>query len=148
MPGENTVDLKSIAELKGYKFLVPQYQRGYRWTKTQVRALLEDLLHFQDTASKDTFYCLQPVLVKSLGDQWELIDGQQRLTTIHILLGYIQDTYRKNVVPQFTLEYATRDKSQEYLENIDFHFMHQARASMAEWFDEQDSPEGVVRFPK
>ncbi len=67
MPGENTVDLKSIADLKGFNFLVPQYQRGYRWTKTQVRALLEDLLYFHDTASKDTFYCLQPVLVKPLG---------------------------------------------------------------------------------
>ncbi len=57
------------------------------------------------------------------------------------------------MVPQFTLEYATRDKSQEYLENIDparasenidFHFMYQALASMAEWFGEQDSPEGVA----
>ncbi|MDO7874743.1 DUF262 domain-containing protein [Hymenobacter sp. ASUV-10] len=145
--------MKTIAELKGYKFLVPQYQRGYRWTKTQVKDLLEDLLHFKDTAATETFYCLQPVLVKPFGEQWELIDGQQRLTTIHILLGYIQGTYRRSVVPLFTLEYATRDESQGYLENIDparasdnidFHFMHQARASMAEWFEQQDSPEAVA----
>ncbi|GAB3841671.1 DUF262 domain-containing protein [Hymenobacter jeollabukensis] len=82
---ENTIGLKGIVDLIDLNFLVPQYQRGYRWTKTQVIELLEDLLHFKESAPPNTFYCLQPVLVKRRGDQWEVIDGQQRLTTIYIL---------------------------------------------------------------
>ena len=38
--------LKSIAELDGYRFSVPSYQRGYRWGQREVRALLEDIWDF------------------------------------------------------------------------------------------------------
>jgi hypothetical protein len=146
---ENSIGLKSIEDLLDLHFLVPQYQRGYRWTKTQVTELLEDLLNFRETAQPNTFYCLQPVLVKRRGDQWELIDGQQRLTTIYILYNFIQNTYQQGGSPLFKLEYATRPKSQQFLENInaaqaddniDFQFMYQAQASMKEWFDAKRIP--------
>ncbi|MBO3272004.1 GmrSD restriction endonuclease domain-containing protein [Hymenobacter defluvii] len=148
-PAENTIGLKGIADLINLNFLVPQYQRGYRWTQTQVTELLEDLLHFRSTAPPNTFYCLQPVLVKRRGDQWEVIDGQQRLTSIYILYEFIQQNYLRGGKPLFTLEYATRPQSQEFLENIsaeqadnniDFHFMYQAQASMKDWFEAQQIP--------
>ena len=82
-----TVELKSISELFGLQFFIPSYQRGYRWTTVQVRELLEDLYDFSDDNKRedDDYYCLQPVIVKGRGEQWELVDGQQRLTAIWLL---------------------------------------------------------------
>ncbi len=37
---------KPIAELLGMNFLIPSYQRGYRWTKQQVEDLLDDINSF------------------------------------------------------------------------------------------------------
>lgn len=40
----NTLELKSIAELRNMAFYIPAYQRGYRWTQRQVKDLLKDIL--------------------------------------------------------------------------------------------------------
>ncbi|WP_167852136.1 DUF262 domain-containing protein [Hymenobacter elongatus] len=158
---ENTIGLKSIADLAGLTFLVPPYQRGYRWTEVQVTELLDDLLYFgevRERSRSDTFYCLQPVLIKPLGRQeYELIDGQQRLTTLHLLYGYIRQQYQRGGRLLFTLRYVTRPDSQRFLEalndpappadlaeqakaNIDFTFMHQAWESLEKWFKDQPDP--------
>ncbi|MCS6101604.1 GmrSD restriction endonuclease domain-containing protein [Shewanella baltica] len=57
--------LKSIYELLDQFFLIPAYQRGYRWTTMQVEALLNDIWEFARTpaSSQSAFYCLQPVVV-------------------------------------------------------------------------------------
>ena len=86
----NSIALKPINSLKGKKFFVPSCQRGYRWTERQVVDLLNDIWEFSRERDKDEIYCLQPVIVKHHGDKWELIDGQQRLTTIYILLSYLK----------------------------------------------------------
>ena len=78
----------SIEELNGLRFWVPSYQRGYRWTSLQVNQLLSDIAEFE--AVGDAFYCLQPIVVRRRatdnGIAWELIDGQQRLTSIWLML--------------------------------------------------------------
>lgn len=80
--------LKSIGELEGMEFHIPHYQRGYRWGEKEVKALLEDIEDFMNTIkNKDKenkeFYCLQPVFVRQAEEkQFNVIDGQQRLTTI------------------------------------------------------------------
>ena len=81
--------LRSIRDLINAKekFYIPSYQRGYRWTEQQVLDLLNDILEFRNKNSG--FYCLQPVVVKKLSNgYWELLDGQQRLTTLFIILKY------------------------------------------------------------
>lgn len=87
-PGENQT----------LRFWVPAYQRGYRWDEDQVSQLIDDLFVFLSGyySNEDAFYCLQPVVVKETTitdpvthmaqDYLEVIDGQQRLTTILILL--------------------------------------------------------------
>ena len=82
-----TAELKSVSDLFGMKFFVPSYQRGFRWTNVQIRELLEDLYDFSDDSKRedDDYYCLQPVIVKQRGEQWELVDGQQRLTALWLL---------------------------------------------------------------
>ena len=70
-------------EQTGKKFLVPSYQRGYRWQQVNVSDLLNDLCEF--IHSDKTVYSLQPLVVYSSGDNtYHVVDGQQRLTTITI----------------------------------------------------------------
>lgn len=53
-----------IEKLKNKDFLIPSYQRGYRWDKEQVMALLEDINDFMLDKNGDDFYCLQPIVVQ------------------------------------------------------------------------------------
>ena len=57
--------LKTIKDLENLNFYIPNYQRGYRWGKIEVNALLQDILDFYQTdRNKESFYCLQPIVVK------------------------------------------------------------------------------------
>lgn len=143
---ENKIELKSVNELLGMKFFIPSYQRGYRWTEQQVKDLLNDVNEFEPQELLDskekTWYCLQPLVVRKMeendsrldrcqdkNDWYEVIDGQQRLTTIYIILKSID---KDGHFP--SIQYQTRPNSSEFLKeinsmtdsnsnNIDFHFM-------------------------
>lgn len=87
------LEAKKISDISG-QFVVPDYQRGYRWGKQQVKTLLDDLWTAAN-AQVQADYCLQPIVLKKMfqdGEpaKYELIDGQQRLTTIYILLSYLK----------------------------------------------------------
>lgn len=157
--------LRSIRELLGLRFFIPAYQRGYRWTREQVTALLDDILEFVQRAAEDTdagsFYCLQPIVVRQgtddRGTYYEVIDGQQRLTTLYIILKYFQlqpEFLNYNISELYTLEYETRKQgaydSKQFLQrlgkemtqeeadtNIDYHFMYQAYQSVKDWVGAQ-----------
>ena len=107
---------KIISKITG-KFTIEAYQRGYRWGKDEVEYLLEDINEIPDGQK----YCLQPVVVKNVNDTYELIDGQQRLTTLYLIMKYL-NAY---VDIKFSIEYATRKSenghigSKELLETID-----------------------------
>lgn len=133
---------KLVGNIEGL-FFVPSYQRGYRWDESQVGQLLNDIIENGDNA-----YCLQPLVVRKKTDGvFELIDGQQRLTTIYILLKYIKDMYKPRLMINFTLSYETRDGSAEFLnnidtekanENIDYWFMYNAYKTIDEWFKKKE----------
>lgn len=117
-------------------FFIPSYQRGYRWTADEVTKLLDDIWE-----SAGQPYSLQPIVVQQKrdgGSNWALIDGQQRLTTLWLLLRFMQ----KGDV-RYTLEYATRPGSQAYLQlldpaqaeqNIDYFHIYQAHVTITHWF--------------
>lgn len=171
---ENTIQLKTVNELLPYSFFIPSYQRGYRWTPCEVRDLLDDIDEFvpreiQGTENK-TWYCLQPVVVKEMredadfgrceewdvsgsgeiseaGKVYEVIDGQQRLTTIYLVLHYLnQDFVEKRRDKLFSINYQTRKESMEFLKNpdkeddsnIDFFHIHNAYKTIEEWFDKKE----------
>ena len=109
-----TVELKPVSDLFGYDFFVPSYQRGYRWTSVQVRELLEDLYDFaEEKHSNDSYYCLQPVIVKKRDNKWELVDGQQRLTALWLISALYYCSNREDVVnierKQYSLAYQEKD---------------------------------------
>lgn len=142
---ENSIELKAINDILKFKFLVPSYQRGFRWTKQQIIDLLDDIWDYAQNGKKiDPFYCLQPIVVTDKNKQWELIDGQQRLTTIFIILSYLK------AEDKFEIEFETRTESKEFLSNlkngidytnIDFYHISQAYSYVKEWF-EQKKEEG------
>src|SRR5438552_322948 len=78
-------DLRVNAADQSFRYRIPAYQRGYRWTSQQVTQLLEDIRDFaqRDNPQPEEFYCLQPLVLKAHGDgSYEVVDGQQRLTTL------------------------------------------------------------------
>ncbi len=145
----NYLELVPISDLLGLKFLVPSYQRGYRWKAQQVKELLDDIWEFYQSSQNgppEAFYCLQPIVVAKSGNEWVLIDGQQRLTTIYIILRVLDDLRRILGKEIFTIRYETRPDSESFLqqidssksaENIDFYHMSKARDVVEEWFREK-----------
>ena len=152
---DNTINQFAIGELlDGRYFYIPSYQRGYRWTEKQVGDLLRDLLCFSNDLAnkgnkdeKDQFYCLQPVIARPITDidqlktifsddfndsilehgVWEIIDGQQRLTTIFLLYKYLLDQKgwdaetlkdEEDGKELYHICYATRKGSSSFLENL------------------------------
>lgn len=142
------LELKLVGDIAGL-FRVPRYQRGYRWGRLEVERLLNDIWE-----NGDKNYSLQPIVVKrDAEDAWELVDGQQRLTTLYLIFIYMQRAGLKNVGPQYTLTYDTRPKSRDYLQapepsladdNIDFFHLHAAYACIQAWF-EQKGPTPLKR---
>lgn len=147
--------LMPVGKLSGH-FWVPAYQRGYRWGKHEVEALLNDLNEVAKLTTGQS-YCLQPVVVKVLlraatdsypeevrvGETYhEVIDGQQRLTTIYLLYRYLRALGQR--VPNFWLSYETRPGSTQFLKtvsnriddtNIDYLHISRAFANIQSWFE-------------
>ena len=169
----NYLELLAIPELCNKNFFIPDYQRGYRWGDIQIRQMLEDIYSFiYDKNAAGSFYCLQPVVVKKMtpdevaanklesafdNNTWyEVIDGQQRLTTIRIILALESQIDRYNKM-RFNMYYQTRpelgklfDKLGIYEENerfivkfdndndqcndIDSWHIHNAANKILDWF--------------
>lgn len=106
---------------KGCSFYnIPEYQRGYKWTAANVIQLLEDLKNFKKS-DNDQFYCIQNITItkQKHKDSWcmNVIDGQQRLTTLFILLSYLQRNMKdKIILPSANiLKYSIRETSDKFL---------------------------------
>lgn len=117
------IDLKPkrVGDITG-DFFLPNYQRGYRWGKEEIVLMLNDLY---ENGNKP--YCLQPIVVKNVGGKFELIDGQQRLTTIFLIYKYLQSQLSRLYRPKFSLHYETRKKSEDFLNNIDSEYLDEGR---------------------
>jgi hypothetical protein len=127
-----------VGDISG-RFYVPAYQRGYRWGEVEVRRLLADIWE-----SRDKPYYLQPVVVKRHGDEWELVDGQQRLTTLFLIFQYMKSEGLQSLGAGYSLRYETRVDSAAYLQeldpdlsqqNIDFFHIYECYRCIREWFD-------------
>lgn len=130
-------------------YIIPAYQRGYRWTKLHVKALLEDIDNFlrkQSLGAIIQSYCLQPIVVVAQTDAegdkiWEIVDGQQRLTTLYLILKRLGKRC-------YEIKFEKREKSTEFLRNLspdnfnddnpDFHFMSEAYRCIDKWFTDKE----------
>lgn len=128
---ENKIELKSVSELKNIKFIVPNYQRGYKWRAKDVGYLIEDIAEITQDDHSD--YCLQPIVVApnwiqkkcptcghiidSTEEGYILVDGQQRLTTIWLIINWAKHNGFK-MDWNFDIKYDTREDSNQYLKDI------------------------------
>ena len=128
---ENRIDLESICKLKNKRFIVPNYQRGYKWRAKDVEYLIEDIAEITQEDHSD--YGLQPIVVApnwikkvcptcghiidSTEEGYILVDGQQRLTTIWLIINWAKHNDFK-VDWNFDIHYDTRDDSNKYLNEI------------------------------
>ena len=117
----------SIKDLDGKTFRIPAYQRGYRWTRQQIKDLVFDLREFQKSTTAN-IYCLQPIVLeeaidKETGEQYfNVIDGQQRLSSLYLMGA----AYRWKKDPdeqwptytQYNLQYQEKDSLQKLLKEI------------------------------
>ena len=137
---QNKIQLeeKLVGDIEG-NFYVPSYQRGYRWDDSQVNALLNDIFE-----NGDKPYCLQPIVVRrDYQGRYELIDGQQRLTTLYIIYKFMKTIFPV-VDVKYTLVYETRSENSDFFNdmgneekaetNIDFFFIHRAYKTVEAWF--------------
>lgn len=134
---------KKVCEITG-NFKIEAYQRGYRWGKDEVEYLLEDIIEIPDGQK----YCLQPVVVKNVDGVYELIDGQQRMTTLYLIMKYL-NAYMDDI--KYSIEYTTRIGSKDLLEgidkidlsapsnNIDELFIKKSYTIIKEWFNAEKS---------
>ena len=104
----------------GRIYNIPEYQRGYKWSEKDVNALLNDINNFQ--AEGDKFYCLQNITIKKQKNSeniYEVIDGQQRLTTLSILLSYLGKTAllkkENKENNEYNIQYSIREESKKFL---------------------------------
>lgn len=149
-------------------FVVPSYQRGYRWSKYQIERLLLDLYDFGvGNSLVGDYYCLQPIVVKELDEAdllnklgkgykvapatsyYEIVDGQQRMTTVFILLKYLlrdsepysieferdkeKNGARHSLIESMNFDFDENSVNADY---ADAHYFVEAFKIIKNWFSE------------
>lgn len=117
---QSIAELYNVAELyNGNKatYEVPIYQRNYAWEEDEITALIQDVydayLKSKNGGSKNNYY-IGTLVSYHKGDQvYEVIDGQQRLTTIYLVLSALKKVHIQN-----KLTYRARKKSNDTIKSI------------------------------
>lgn len=153
--------------LENSTFYIKDYQRGYRWEEQQVKSLLDDLLEFNHD-NHTLKYCMQPLVVKkaernavahtrtlsklitpdavkseetessNCDSAWELIDGQQRLTTTLLVLNCCYEAPKNPPAPPYQIYY-------QLIRNIDEYYINHAKKVIDDWFDSFGSRSDDIR---
>ena len=166
----STIALKPVKDLLGMDFFIPDYQRGYRWTAQQATDLLEDIFAFaEDGRSQTEIYCVQPLVVqkkagnirkeivkcleddsenflgeieKILKGTWNVVDGQQRLTTIYLILTALgsPNPYEINYETRANGKINSKDflanihiDQQGEMDNIDYYHICRVYRTITNW---------------
>lgn len=97
-----------------YKFYnIPEYQRGYKWTSQQIEQLLDDINLFHKNGNDDHFYCMQNITLVEKETSYNIVDGQQRLTTLLVLLSYLDEMK----LVENKLKYSVRPDTDCFIRN-------------------------------
>ena len=147
-PSGNSGELRALIELEG-NFIIPGYQRGYRWNDRQINDFLNDIFEFYEqfkNGKENKIYFLQPVVVmenysegtgnneKENGPEINIVDGQQRLTTVLLLNAVLLNPSNK-YVPK-NIDYRKSIKKTLDCDAIYFEFFDKA----VEYIFSNDNP--------
>lgn len=140
---------------------IPEYQRGYKWTVENASVLLSDLKNFHESLTdgekrsnvgNGKFYCLQNITLfkNNVRNCYNVVDGQQRLTTLMILLAWLD---KADLVKE-KLKYSVREDTHNFIRDYvltkqiwksptveakhkDEFYIQQVAEAMATWFDRE-----------
>ena len=101
--------------LHGKKYSIPPYQRGYKWDTKDIERLLKDINEFSPNEDLDLFYCLQNITLVECRDSFSVVDGQQRLTTLTVILSYLDEYGLINEKLQYNVRHETEEFLKEYI---------------------------------
>jgi uncharacterized protein with ParB-like and HNH nuclease domain len=145
-------DLRLDANGEPQRFFIAAYQRGYRWSPLQVAQLLDDIREFtkRRNPQPEEFYCLQPLVLKTFEEGgYEVVDGQQRLTTLLLILRHFNERLAEKYQQQlYTFAYETRQNLMDFLKNpskslaesnVDFFHLGEAIEVIEKWFTQKES---------
>jgi len=151
----------------GKFYNIPEYQRGYKWSSQQVEQLLNDISDFDTGGDEELFYCLQNITLVENSNKLNVVDGQQRLTTLVLLLAYLG----KPEMVKGKFIYSVRKPSNNFIQRIidsgigdnilksenfesfieksenedydyqDIYFMYSTIQTINQWFDEKKNGE-------
>jgi len=142
--------------LSGTKYAVDYYQREYKWGEKQIRELVEDLVsrflqdyepgHEPEAVAEYGHYFLGSIIISNKNAQHFIVDGQQRLTSLTILLIYLNNLQRArgvNLVPIDELICSVHYRRRSFNMNVEewSECLEALYADQA--FDETDKPESV-----
>ena len=158
---DNELSVKSFRDLctaeQPYTFIIPPYQRGYRWTEKNIERLLDDFSHFIENPQGAEVYCMQPLAVKNnSNNKYTVIDGQQRLTSLYILHEYLDDVIgSSSSVYSFEFTDSKDSKRLDFLKNlkikntdelnINEHYMKTAYDTIKKWFEDNKEKQDEIR---
>ena len=137
------------------KFNVPSLQRTYRWGEKEITLLLNDLYEFYNTNEDSTndFYPLQPLILKKNKnyDCYDILDGQQRLTTIKLIGAYLKSKDHNLNACNIDISYESRSNVEEifleidknsddnlsdkYKDKMELYYISKAFVCIKNWFD-------------
>ena len=152
-----------------YRYKIPAYQRGYKWEDSDVTSLLNDISAFVPNDEVNSFYCLQNItLVEKEEDKvYHVVDGQQRLTTLIIILSYLKET----LLVKDKVLYAVREQTHSFINDYllsgkidefndweelltknqecdyqDIYYIFQAYKAVKLWFDKNNSLYDIMKM--
>ena len=157
MDNSQWLSVKDIVS-KYKKFNVPSLQRTYRWGEKEITLLLNDLYEFYNNNEDSTndFYPLQPLILKKSNkndDTWNVLDGQQRLTTIKLIASFLK--MDKDYC--LDISYDTREKTKDFLDNIsnkkeedvgksmELYYIFHAYEVIKDWFQKDTEKINAIR---
>ena len=101
---------KSISEIWKDEYVVPLYQRNFAWMEEQIRQLLQDIYdHHKDSGN---YYLGSLVVLQRNDGKFEVIDGQQRLTALHIVCKDL------NITSRPCLHYDSRPEVEAFFDTL------------------------------
>ncbi|ULO01954.1 DUF262 and DUF1524 domain-containing protein [Campylobacter sp. RM5004] len=109
---DTKAEIKIINDIKGYGFIIPPYQRLYAWKDEQIKTLLDDFkncIEHNKNQKEQKSHFIGNIVVSEDNGKYVLIDGQQRLTTIWLVLRYLlQGKFKKE--DYFDIEMPIREE--------------------------------------
>lgn len=116
----NAKNIKEI--LANDNYIIPRYQRNYAWGKTEISQLIKDIEEFfpKENNEDKSYYLGSLVCFKRDDGNFELIDGQQRHTTLTLINLVLKNWTEKidNIVSVPNLKFDSRKKIQNYIESL------------------------------